>query len=380
MKILFIASFKATSKINDGYLYATQSIKTILENLKTNKTIKHITYCDFSEIHSIQKDEYDYCFLIANPNSIKNAINIFTNLFAMCKKKYLHILWETSPLPVSWKWLWDSDIFDGFFTPSRFFKELIERETKKPVFYTPYYVEVSNKPIDIELKKNEDKFTILFIGQVTRRKGIEDAITAYVRTFNLFKNNTQLILKCFRLSKYEDDIEDIISSICHQNTLSTENLKIFVLDENLSKQEIFDLYSKSSILLMPSRGEGFALPPAEAMSIGIPVIYTNWSNLPEVCNPDRLTTFDPKVIANCPIGYTLDEAVNMIQYNYEIGTKYAIPLMDDLMKALYFKYIQWNTDKENYYKQASQNIELIKRYFNLDVCSKYYEEIFITNK
>lgn len=379
MKILFIASFKNDSVINGGYFYATQSIKSILENLKLKKSIKHITYCDFSELQTIPQDEYDYCFLIANPNSIRGAGKIFNYVFSMCKKKYLHILWETQPLPMSWKWLWTTDMFDGFFTPSRFFKNLIEKETSKPVFYTPYYIEIPNKPINIDLKKDEEKFNILFMGQVTRRKGIEDAITSYIRVFSQFANKSQLILKCFRLSKFEDNIEDIISKICYQNCQSTENLKIFVLSEDLTKKEIMDLYNKSSILLMPSRGEGFALPPAEAMSIGLPVIYTNWSNLPEVCNPDNVE-FNPEKVANCPIGYTLDEAVNMIQYNYELGTRYSIPHISDIMKALFYKYKQWDTNKEEYYTQASQNIGLIKKYFNIETCGKYYEDIFNTNK
>jgi alpha-1,3-rhamnosyl/mannosyltransferase len=41
-------------------------------------------------------------------------------------------------------------------------------------------------------------------------------------------------------------------------------------------------YRKASVLLMPSRCEGFGLPVAEAMSHGVPVVIADSTSLPEV--------------------------------------------------------------------------------------------------
>ena len=46
------------------------------------------------------------------------------------------------------------------------------------------------------------------------------------------------------------------------------------------------------------------------------------------------------------------------------------------MKALYWKYSQWLSNREIYYTQAQQNIELVKKYFNIERCSNYYKGIY----
>jgi glycosyltransferase involved in cell wall biosynthesis len=379
MNIALVADFKNKDQINGGYFYASQSIKSSLQLLKSKRKIKNLTFLELSEINKYKyTQKFDYCFIICNPNSIITNINYFKNLFAVCNKKYLHILWETSPLPESWKPLWTMDYFTGFFTPSMFFKELIEKETDKIVYYTPYGIDTTKDVININNKKEEEKFTILVTGQVTKRKGIEDAITGYIRAFSNFPNDTQLILKCFRLSKHEDSLEDLIikKSFMNSKSPNSRNLRIFTLDKNISRDEIMDLYKKSSILLTPSRGEGFSLPCLEAMSVGLPVIYTDWSNMPEVCDPENIAKqTEIKDIVNVPLRYVLDEAIDMLQYNYEINTNYAIPIMKDIINALRMKYSQWAEDKEKYYKDAKANIELVKKYFSFDKVNEYYEKI-----
>jgi glycosyltransferase involved in cell wall biosynthesis len=50
----------------------------------------------------------------------------------------------------------------------------------------------------------------------------------------------------------------------------------------VSSETLADLYDQASLLLMPSRCEGFGLPVAEAMSRGVPVVVANATSLPEV--------------------------------------------------------------------------------------------------
>ena len=383
MNIALVADFKNKDQINGGYFYASQSIKSSLQLLKSKRKIKSLTFLELSEINKYKfSQKFDYCFIICNPNSVITNVNYFKNLFAVCRKKYLHILWETLPLPESWKPLWTMEHFTGFFTPSRFFKELIEKETDKLVYYTPYGIDTTKDVININNKKDEEKFTILVTGQVTKRKGIEDALVGYIRAFSNFPNDTQLILKCFRLSKHEDSLEDLIikKSFMNSKSPNSKNLRIFTLDKNISREDIMDLYKKSSVLLMPSRGEGFCLPALEAMSVGLPVIYTDWSNIPEVCDPENIAKqTEVKDIVNVPLRYVVDEAVDMIQYNYEINTNYAIPIMKDIINALRMKYTQWVENKEKYYKDAKSNIELVKKYFSFDKVNEYYEQIIVEN-
>ena len=62
----------------------------------------------------------------------------------------------------------------------------------------------------------------------------------------------------------------------------TNSTKTFIKREHLKNLQVLDtvsnlynLYSKTDVFLFPSRVEGFGLPLVEAMSFGIPIIYSN---------------------------------------------------------------------------------------------------------
>jgi glycosyltransferase involved in cell wall biosynthesis len=50
----------------------------------------------------------------------------------------------------------------------------------------------------------------------------------------------------------------------------------------VSNEQLESLYARASVLVLPSRCEGFGLPVAEAMSRGVPVIVANATSLPEL--------------------------------------------------------------------------------------------------
>jgi glycosyltransferase involved in cell wall biosynthesis len=52
----------------------------------------------------------------------------------------------------------------------------------------------------------------------------------------------------------------------------------------LSREEIKQLYLSSDAFVLPTRGEGWGLPIAEAMALGLPVIVTNYSGVTEYAN------------------------------------------------------------------------------------------------
>jgi hypothetical protein len=120
----------------------------------------------------------------------------------------------------------------------------------------------------------------------------------------------------------------------------------------------------SSLLLFPSRGEGFGLPVAESMSAGIPVIYTNWSSTPEIAEAD----------GNIPIDFHLDEAEGMFHHGYEIGSKYAIPSIGSCMAALRTKYKEWCDDREAYYSKVVHHRGIIDEKFGYDSVSSFLEK------
>jgi glycosyltransferase involved in cell wall biosynthesis len=75
--------------------------------------------------------------------------------------------------------------------------------------------------------------------------------------------------------------------------------------------ELEDLYRRASMLIMPSRCEGFGLPVAEAMSRNTPVVVANATSLPEVAGAAGLVieTGDIASFANAMIEVLGDSAL-----------------------------------------------------------------------
>jgi len=371
MKILFIAPFKDFTAKDGGYGKASLSYIDVLESLKKDKVITEIDYIntlDFSDITIDTTKQYDFAFVITHPSTFSNVklLNKFKYILSKAKKKYLHILWETTPLPQAWKFLWnENSLFDGFFASSYFVTFQLKTVTQKPVYYIPYLIDIPEKSIDIKRKVEiENKFTVLLMGQDTIRKGLDDGITAFNRAFSEIEN-VQLVIKYHNLNPDQfRTFEDKIITLSQSNSSCKKN-NTYILNKEMSNEEVYELYRDSSVLLMPSRGEGFCLPIAEAMSVGLPCIYTDWSAMPEVGESNY----------NKAIAYHLDESIGMYQYGYEIGSMYAYPSILSTMQALYSMYEIWNKDKKLYYKRSANNIDIIKNKFNVDIIKTCFKNL-----
>jgi glycosyltransferase involved in cell wall biosynthesis len=69
--------------------------------------------------------------------------------------------------------------------------------------------------------------------------------------------------------------------------------------EGLDDRAIKALLQGSRALIYPSREEGFGLPPLEAMALGVPVVTTKATSIPEVCGdaPIYVPVGDPRALA-----------------------------------------------------------------------------------
>jgi glycosyltransferase involved in cell wall biosynthesis/GT2 family glycosyltransferase len=320
--------------------------------MKQMGLIKELELCstlgDYS--HYVEGIDFDVSITMVHPNSFTNATTLanFIQIYKLCKKNYLSVVWETEPLPDTWKFLWDGDLFTGFLSPSYFILNQLKKVTKKPLFYFPHFVNKDNFPqINVEDKLDEKYFKVLFIGQYSARKGMEDAVVAFSRALG-DKSDCKLILKYHPLSNKELHPEDFIKYLNRCNVSKHNTNSIYSLESFLNVEELSKLYRESSLLLACSRGEGFGLTSPESMLSGIPVAYTNWSSLLEVSEAE----------GNYPIDYTLDEAITMSHHGYVNFSFYARPFIRSMMDILVETYTKWSDNKKDYYNSVKHTRDL----------------------
>lgn len=114
---------------------------------------------------------------------------------------------------------------------------------------------------------------IVYTGSVYPHKNVDLLVSAIEKHNQNKEVDLQLALVCSR-SIFWERLNKKIAQNKLQNTIK---LLGFVEDDDVSK-----LYSLALALVHPSKMEGFGLTGLEAMSVGLPVISSNASCLPEV--------------------------------------------------------------------------------------------------
>lgn len=185
---------------------------------------------------------------------------------------------------------------EGIITVSQYSKDDIANEfnfPKEKIYVTHLAAENIYKPLDKSMCKNilkkkysiSDNF-ILYVGGFSPRKNIMGIIEAFSLLPARKRAKLKLVItgkKGFSYPKYKNRSE----------TLNVSEDVIFTDFIPLEDMPIF--YNSAEVLVYPSFYEGFGLPPLEAMACGTPVIASNVTSLPEVCNDSALLV-DPNNI------------------------------------------------------------------------------------
>lgn len=120
------------------------------------------------------------------------------------------------------------------------------------------------------IENNEKHFRLLYVGSWMNRKGV-DLLAPIMRELG---NGFQLYYTGGEASKK------------HQHLMPNNMHDL----GKLSQAEVISEMQKSTLLLFPTRSEGFGLVIVEAMACGLPVIASNSSIMPEIIE-DNLTGF-----------------------------------------------------------------------------------------
>jgi glycosyltransferase involved in cell wall biosynthesis len=132
----------------------------------------------------------------------------------------------------------------------------------------------NNSNNKINNHKNNSDDIILWVGSMDMRKNPECIIQAYKQVVNEGIELPNLVL-VGRKSRNSEHISDWITK-----TPEIKNNIIWLND--VSEEELGNIYNKTTLFIFTSWVEGYGLPVDEALIRGIPTIASNASAIPEV--------------------------------------------------------------------------------------------------
>lgn len=169
---------------------------------------------------------------------------------------------------------------------------------------------------------------LLFVGSIEPRKNLLNLLKAYELLSADIKKRYPLVLVGFKGWENTEVMELIDKN-------SIEYLG-FVSDNDLAR-----VYNLASCFIYPSLYEGFGLPPLESMACGTPVITSNITSIPEVCE---------------------DAAIYVDPYSIKDIKEKIIMLLEDkkLQEQLIDKGLQ-RVKEFSWEKSANEHIEVFKK-------------------
>ncbi len=137
------------------------------------------------------------------------------------------------------------------------------------------YKKTFNPGLLISFGINPDKHFVLFVGRVTRQKGI----IHFINAIKYLSRDIQVVL-CAGIPDTKEIGREMSEKIKEAQT-HTSN-EIIWIEQFIPRSHLIDLYSHASVFVCPSVYEPFGLINLEAMACGTPVVSSAVGGIPEV--------------------------------------------------------------------------------------------------
>lgn len=151
--------------------------------------------------------------------------------------------------------------------------------TKKPMKVLGYGnvkgvdMEKFNPARFADVKKDESKFTFMFVGRIVGDKGVNELVEAFTMLHDKY-SQTRLVL----VGKYEENLDPV-------KRITLDRIKANPAIDAVGPKYGDDLlveYMKSDCHILPSYREGFPNTPMEAGALGLPNIVTDINGAREI--------------------------------------------------------------------------------------------------
>ena len=191
-----------------------------------------------------------------------------------------YVFWEESLLPASVVETLNTS-FRAVLAPSRFVaKALQDSGVSAPVHVVGFAPELAafQAVPDRAEAGDGDTFTFLHVSSAFPRKGLDVLLAAYAQAFGA-ADAVKLVVKTF-----PNPHNDAAAQIEALRLASPQAAPIELIDRDLASAEMAALFADADAVVLPTRGEGFNLPAAEAMAAGRPLIVTGFGGHMDFCD------------------------------------------------------------------------------------------------
>ena len=134
-------------------------------------------------------------------------------------------------------------------------------------------------PQALRRPKAGQAFRFLHLSSAFARKGVDVLLRAFYARFTA-DDGVELYIK-----SHPNEHHDLATELQHWRQNHPCGPKVLLDLDNLDASGLHALYESAHALVLPSRGEGFGLPAAEALSLGLPLITTGWGGQCDFANP-----------------------------------------------------------------------------------------------
>lgn len=185
--------------------------------------------------------------------------------------------WEYPKAPFEWQYKFET-FADALIVPSNYCHSVFAKGGMRPsnLFITPngFDETVFNKEPGNSVDKfgvQPNKFNFIYVGNSQWRKGLDILLHAWSKAFSKSDTATLIIKDNPRVYGKSNTLQEIIKL-----QYNTNCAKIIYIDDELSPNEMADLYKASKVLVHPYRAEGFAMHVQEAIACGcLPIVSAN---------------------------------------------------------------------------------------------------------
>jgi len=184
-----------------------------------------------------------------------------------------------------------------------------------------------------------------------RRKGVDVLFEAFRREFDA-DEDVCLMLKT--LPSYQGHkIKDELKLLYNRKDAAP----VYLYDLEFPKWELARFYTMGSVFLWPSRGEGYGLPPLEALACGMPVLASNHSAHLEFLTKNGKPRPGVELIEGTVDEYKKGDSI------YYYGFHWFNPSVDDMREKMRKMYNEY----EDYKKGALKSTQDVRKEFDWHV-------------